>query len=89
MRNVSTIPKLVDALGGPSALGALLGITQEAVSNWTARGFIPTGWHLRLSLLARRRGIAIDPAVFGLDDHDERYEFMTAFGSNQPRAAAG
>lgn len=66
MHDIGTIDDLVRALGGPSALGEFLGISQEAVSNWKARQDIPPGWHLRLFVELQRRGKSVDPRVFGL-----------------------
>lgn len=66
--DITSIDALIRALGGPSAVGEWLGITQEAVSNWKARDNIPPGWHQRLGLALRKKGLTIDPRVFGLDD---------------------
>lgn len=64
---ISSIDDLVTAFGGPTELGEWLGVGASAVSNWQARGNIPTGWHLRLYLEAQRRGMPIDLTVFGFD----------------------
>lgn len=62
---IGSIDELISALGGPTALGEHLGVGASAVSNWIARGYIPTGWHLRLYLEVERRGLSIDLSVFG------------------------
>lgn len=67
MRQITSIGELIDSLGGPSELGAFLGITQEAVSNWKARGAIPSGWHARLIIEAHKRSLVVDGSVFDLD----------------------
>lgn len=89
MLQISTISELIDALGGPSELGAFLGITQEAVSNWKARGAIPPGWHARLILEARKRSIIVDGSVFGLvgDPAAELRNLLSA-GEKQPSSCA-
>lgn len=68
--SISTIDDLITALGGPSAIGDWLGITQEAVSNWKARQYIPPGWHLKLLLAATRKGLDVEPALFDLGADD-------------------
>jgi hypothetical protein len=47
-----------------------LNIGQNAVSNWSARGFIPPAWHLRLFIEIARRDLSVDPTVFGLTDDE-------------------
>lgn len=70
--DINSIDELIRELGGPSAVGAWLGISQAAVSNWTAptRRSIPPGWHWRLAAAARKRGKTVAPAVFDLDDDE-------------------
>jgi hypothetical protein len=67
---ITSIDELVTAFGGPTALGDWLGVGASAVSNWQARGNIPTGWHLRLYLECERRKLPVDLAVFGFDGAD-------------------
>lgn len=68
--DIESIADLIAALGGPSAVGEWLGITQEAVSNWKARDYIPPGWHLKLLVAVNRQGKTIDPSLFDLDADD-------------------
>ena len=70
MYDISTIEELISELGGPSELSSQLGITQEAVSNWSVRGAIPGGWHMLLSAMILRRGLTISPKVFNLTAKD-------------------
>lgn len=65
---ITSIDELVATLGGDTAVAEWLGISQPAVANWKARGTIGSGWHLRLLAEVRRRGITIDPRVFGLTE---------------------
>ncbi len=69
-RILKSVSEVVDALGGPSALGARFNIGQSAVSNWNMRGEIPTGWHLRIYLSVKEMGLDIDPEVFGLEVYE-------------------
>ena len=70
MKTVHTIRDLIEGLGGFSHLAKWAGYEDErGVHNWVSRG-IPPSYHLRLTLEARRRGVQIDPDVFGLDDED-------------------
>lgn len=66
VKRIDTIPDLVGALGGPSAVGELFGINPSAVGNWVERDVIPPGWHLRLLVEIRQRQLRVDPTVFGL-----------------------
>lgn len=70
MYDISTIDELIAELGGPSELGEHLGVTQEAVSNWVARGCIPGGWHMQLAGMVTRRGVTVNPKVFNLTEKD-------------------
>lgn len=70
MYDITSISALVDELGGPSELGEQLGISQEAVSNWSARDSIPGGWHMQLAAMAYRKGKSVSPRVFKLTESD-------------------
>lgn len=70
MYDITSIADLVDELGGPTALGAKLGISSEAISNWIAREAIATGWHVRLWAMVSRRGLTVDPAVFNYTEEE-------------------
>lgn len=72
---IASIDDLIAAFGGTTALGDWLGVGASAVSNWQARGNIPTGWHLRIYLECERRRIPIDLAVFGFDCDDRIRSF--------------
>ena len=70
MKVVQTIPDLIEALDGFQRLAKWAGYEDaRGIHNWISRG-IPPAYHLRLTLEARRRGIEIDPAVFGLEAED-------------------
>lgn len=68
--DINTVSDVIDCLGGPTELGARLGITQEAVSNWKARGYIPNGWHLKLVVWLGGTGRSVDPELFDMPDVD-------------------
>lgn len=68
MYDITSIEDLINLLGGDTVLGEHLGISQPAVANWKVRGQIGSGWHLRLYAEVRRRGMTIDPNVFGLSE---------------------
>ena len=70
MESLSSVPELIEAFGGSVRLARWAGYEDErGVLNWTYRG-IPPSYHLRLILEAFRRGLAIDPIVFGLEGDD-------------------
>lgn len=68
--DINTIPELIEALGGDTAVARWLGISQPAVAQWKARGAIATGWHMRLLAELRRREKSVNPIVFGLTADD-------------------
>ena len=65
-KHLATIDELIEALGGTSAVSRWLGVGASAVSNWRTRNELPGGWHLRLYLEAMRRGIEVEPGLFGV-----------------------
>lgn len=67
-----TVPDVVRAFGGSAEVAKWAGHGQSAISNWIARGFIPPGWHYRMSKWAAERGYEISPAVFGEDDKEQK-----------------
>lgn len=69
-RTLTTVEEVINALGGPTATGKWLGIGQNAVSMWKTRGIAP-GWHFRVYLRLRRKGMDVDPSVFGIEDFDD------------------
>jgi len=56
-----SIRDLIFALGGTTALARVLGISPQAVSNWSRRGAIPVRRHYQVARLARALGLHIDP----------------------------
>jgi hypothetical protein len=70
MYDINSISELVGELGGPLELGEQLGISQEAVSNWSVRSAIAGGWHIVLAAMIHRKGKTINPRVFNLTEKD-------------------
>ena len=66
-----TVSDVVQAFGGPAEVAKWAGHGPSAICNWVARGFIPPGWHYRLTKWGRENGFEISPAVFG-EDEDPR-----------------
>lgn len=66
MYDINSIDELVDVLGGDTVLSARLGISQPGVANWKVRGQIPPGWHMRLFADVRKKGLTLNPDVFGM-----------------------
>jgi hypothetical protein len=70
MKAIASVSELIKKLGGASKLAKWAGYEDaRGVCNWASRG-IPPSYHLRLTLLARQRGLVIDPDVFGLQDNE-------------------
>jgi hypothetical protein len=56
-----TVRELVEALGGPAAVGRSFGISTEAVCQWTAANAVPRARRLDVWALAQRAGLAWRP----------------------------
>lgn len=67
--DIRSIEDLINVLGGDTKVARWLGISQPAVSAFKRRG-IPGGWHMRFYAETRRRGLTVDPEVFGLSEED-------------------
>ena len=67
-RTLKTVSDVVDAFGGTSATAEWAGIGPSAVSNWLSKGFIPPGWHFRMSDHFAGQGYVLSRAVFGEED---------------------
>lgn len=89
MHDIETIEHLIEEMGGPTKMGAWLGISQEAVSAFKVRG-VPPGWHVRILAEMRRRGKSLNPDVLGISDDDARVLFPRPLdrskGSERPAA---
>ena len=75
MKRLQTVDQILDAFGGAKrpadnnkAIATWLGLNTSAVCNWRERKNIPSGWHMRFYLEAEKRGMKIDPRVFGVED---------------------
>ena len=73
--DVDTIDDLISLFGGPTKLGQELGIGDNAICNWSARGFIPPSWHLRLYVDLRRLGKTANPELFEMPPESGRVLF--------------
>jgi hypothetical protein len=60
-----TVRAVVDAFGGTKDLAEWAGHGESAISNWLARGFIPPGWHYRISEELKKKDLEAAPEVFG------------------------
>ena len=60
-----TAASIIDALGGPHAVGRMLGLDIRVVSNWKTRGF-PPDTYVALSRRLRARHMAAPPELWGM-----------------------
>ena len=77
-KRLQTVDQILDAFGGAKrpadnnkAIASWLGLNTSAVCNWRERDNIPSGWHMRFYLEAEKRGMRIDPRVFGIIDETD------------------
>lgn len=66
----STIKDFIEALGGERAVADEFGLCTQAIIQWRIRNHISSGFHIRLLALAHRRGISVDPSVFGFEESE-------------------
>jgi hypothetical protein len=62
---MDTVEQIIDAVGGTAAAAVLAGVTPPAVSNWKARGFIPSDLFVVFAEALERRGMIADRSAFG------------------------
>ena len=62
--NMNSAEKIIQRFGGQSALAHLIGKRQSTVQHWAKTGRVPAQWHETLMLLARERGLALEPRDF-------------------------
>jgi hypothetical protein len=60
-----TAASIIDALGGPHAVGRMLGLDIRVVSNWKTRGF-PPDTYVALAAVLRKRHMAAPPELWGM-----------------------
>ena len=63
---ISSIAELVEALGGREALAGDCMVRAETVAAWERAGLVPTGWHHRFALKAKRLGYTLADDLFGI-----------------------
>jgi hypothetical protein len=64
MRTLTTVTDVIDALGGPTKFGKMLGVSAAAITNWARRGRIPPQWAIKLRRDLLQLGLVVDDAVF-------------------------
>ena len=66
------VNELIDALGGNTRVGRMLGVAPSAVSNWRLFGAIPPRWAIPMQRLCRTKNVPLDETVFRAMRRDER-----------------
>lgn len=66
-KTIRTVDDLVAAFGGTFAFAEWVDVVPSSVSNWKAAGAIPNGYHLRIYLELKRRGLDFEVTVFNID----------------------
>ncbi len=66
---IKTIADLVAAFGGNKSMADWADVGETAVCNWKDANEIPRGYHLRLWFEAERRGLSVDPNLFGVAEY--------------------
>jgi hypothetical protein len=69
-RIISSIDDLVAAMGGTGDAAKWAGTTDSCVSNWLARGYLPSGYHLRALLWLHANGHQAKASLFDMSDDE-------------------
>lgn len=64
MKKLKSVQDVVNAFGGAKATAKWGGVSESAVLNWIARGFIPPAWHFRLQHHFKPRSFELCGSVF-------------------------
>jgi hypothetical protein len=64
-KSLKTVPAVIKALGGPSAIAEWTGMGTTAVGRWNDWGFIPPAWYYEIVTRLAEQGYGVDPTVFG------------------------
>lgn len=64
--------KIIERLGGQSAVARHLNISKQAVDQWIRVGYVPEKWHMALLELADNSGAVVALADFYADDRGAR-----------------
>lgn len=67
-----TVSDVVDHFGGLRPTADWAGVGVSAVCNWVSRGYIPPGWHFRMSQHFADRNLILAGSVFGQSDERPR-----------------
>jgi hypothetical protein len=65
---LTTVDSIIEALGGPAATAAIVGVRPSAISNWKTRGGIPSDKFMLLERALTDRGKGKpSPDLFGFE----------------------
>jgi hypothetical protein len=67
---IASIDDFVAAIGGTGDAAKWAGTTDSCVSNWLARGYLPSGYHLRALLWLHANGFQAKASLFDLSDEE-------------------
>jgi hypothetical protein len=63
---LNTVDSIIDALGGTAEAARLAHVGASAVSNWKARGRIPSEQYSVFGAALERAGLEFDASLFGM-----------------------
>lgn len=67
---IGSIDDLVAAMGGTGEAAKWAGTTDSCVSNWLARGYLPSGYHLRALLWMHSHGHKAKASLFDISEDE-------------------
>lgn len=60
---IKTIDDLIEVFGGVDAIAETFGVGRTAVANWRASGRLPARLHLRVVMMAEKRGYTVSSKI--------------------------
>lgn len=66
MKELATAAEVIEQLGGPTAIGRLVGRSAQSAVNWRTAGRLPSDTFLILQAELRSRDMSAPPAVWGI-----------------------
>jgi hypothetical protein len=68
MSSIKTLPDLIEATGGPTKLAKVLRTTPQNITNWQAKGYIPSAYYMAHSEMLEAKGFRAKHKIWGFRD---------------------
>lgn len=68
MRTLQTAREIIEELGGPTAVGRIVGRSVQSIVNWRAKNRLPPDTFLLLSAALQEKQISAPPSLWGIKE---------------------